>query len=141
MSRVYWDTMIFVYVLESHPEFGDPVLQAYKNLIQRGDTICTSVFTLGEILVKPKAAGDIGVQNAIRDFMLGSEIELLPFDAVTADRYSSVRAGTKLKAADAIHLATAVQARVNLFMTNDQEIRKQVFPDLPLMVGLDGQIF
>jgi len=141
MSRVYWDTMIFVYILESHPQFGDPVLRAYKNFAKRGDTICTSVFTLGEILVKPKAVGDIGTQNTIRNFMLGGEIELLPFNAETAEQYSSVRSQTNLKAADAIHMATAVQAKVNLFMTNDMEIRKQNLPDLPLIVGLDGQIF
>lgn len=141
MSRVYWDTMLFAYILEGNPVFGQPAREAYEVFMSRGDTICTSVFTLGEILVKPKMAKNRAISSAIRDFMRGGEIELLSFTAETAEEYSTVRAQTRLKAADAIHAATAIQSKVDLFITNDLELRKQKIPGLPFIAGLDGKIF
>ena len=87
-------------------------------------------------MVKDEVAYD-----SIRQFMRGGEIEMLPFTSETAEQYSAVRAQTKLKAADAIHAATAILAKVHLFVTNDQEIRKQTIPGLPFVAGLDGKIF
>jgi predicted nucleic acid-binding protein len=141
MSRVYWDTMLFAYILEGNPVFGQRTREAYEAFMSHGDTICTSVFTLGEVLVKPKMIRDGAVCSAIRDFMRGGEIELLPFTADTAEKYSSVRAQTRLKAADAIHAATAIEFKADLFVTNDFEFRKQKVPGLPLVAGLDGKIF
>ena len=141
MSRIYWDTMLFAYILEGNPVFGQPAREAYKAFSQRGDTICTSVFTLGEILVRPRMVKDNAAYETIRKFMLGGEVELLPFTFETAEQYSAVRAQTRLKAADAIHAATAILAKVNLFVTNDVDIRKQKIQGLPFIAGLDGKIF
>jgi predicted nucleic acid-binding protein len=141
MSRVYWDTMLFAYILEANPTFGKRTREAYETFVNRGDTICTSVFTLGEILVRPKMVKDDLAYRSIRDFMRGGEIELLPFSAETAEQYSVIRAGTKLKAADAIHAATAILADVSLFLTNDLELKKQKIQGLPFIAGLDGKIF
>jgi predicted nucleic acid-binding protein len=141
MSLIYWDTMLFAYILEGNPVFGRKTREVYKAFQHRGDTICTSVFTLGEILVRPKMVKDEVAYDSIRQFMRGGEIEMLPFTSETAEQYSAVRAQTKLKAADAIHAATAILAKVHLFVTNDQEIRKQTIPGLPFVAGLDGKIF
>ena len=141
MSRVYWDTMLFAYILEGNPVFGQPTLAAYEAFKRRGDTICTSVFTLGEILAGPRRVSNQMAYDAIRRFMRGGEIDLLPFTAETAEKYSSVRALTRLKAADAIHAATALNSKVDLFVTNDQELQKLKVPDFPLIAGLDGKIF
>lgn len=141
MSRVYWDTMLFAYILEGNPVFGQAAREAYRGFLRRGDTICTSVFTLGEILVRPRMVKDEAAYDSIRSFMRGGEIELLPFTAETAEQYSAVRAQTRLKAADAIHAASAILASVHLFVTNDLEIRKQRIPGLPLIAGLDGKVF
>ena len=141
MSRVYWDTMLFAYILEGNAEFGPPARAAYEALMRAGDTICTSVFTLGEILVKPKMDKNQAIYSSIRSFMRGGEIELLPFTAETAEEYSSIRAQTKLKAADAIHAASAILAKVDMFVTNDGDIRRQKIPGIRFVVGLDGKVF
>jgi predicted nucleic acid-binding protein len=141
MSRIYWDTMLFAYILEGNPEFGPATRRAYAAFTSRGDTICTSVFTLGEVLVKPQLAGNLAVYSSIRDFMRSGEIELLPFTAETAEQYSSVCAQTRLKAADAIHAASAILAKAEIFVTNDADLRKQKIPGLRYIVGLDGKLF
>jgi predicted nucleic acid-binding protein len=133
--------MLFAYILEGNPIFGKQTREAYEAFMRRGDTICTSVFTLGEILVRPRAVKDNKTYSAIRNFMRGGEIELLPFTAETAEQYSEIRAESRLKAADAIHAASAVVAQVTVFVTNDFEIQKQNIRGLPMIVGLDGKIF
>ena len=141
MNRVYWDTMLFAYIFEANPEFGERTREAYEALLLRGDTICTSVFTIGEVLVRPKALKDPSTCSVIRTAMRSGEIELLPFTADIAEEYSNIRATTRLKAADAIHVATAIQAKADIFLTNNFEIQKQKIPGLRLIVGLDGKLF
>ena len=37
MSRVYWDTMLFIYWVEDHTSFAKKVRQVYDSMEQRGD--------------------------------------------------------------------------------------------------------
>ncbi len=141
MSRVYWDTMVFVYLLEGNPQLGGMAREAYEACLRRNDTICTSVFTFGELLVLPRRKDDHRVVNELTEFMQSGEIELVPFTIDVADEYSRVRAGLLLKAADAIHVATAITARADVFVTNDEGIRRQRISSIPFVVGLDGKIF
>src|ERR1035437_3975607 len=50
VSRIYWDTMLFVYWLEDHPEHAARMNQIHKRMEARRDTLCTSALTLGEVL-------------------------------------------------------------------------------------------
>ena len=66
MNRIYWDTMLFAYILEGNAVFGKATRQAYEAFLQRGDMICTSVFTLGEVLVRPRMLKDDAACDSIR---------------------------------------------------------------------------
>ena len=54
MSRVYWDSMMFIYMLEGNPTFGPLVLGILDDMDRRGDTLCTSSFCIGEVLTGPR---------------------------------------------------------------------------------------
>src|SRR5271165_2314914 len=118
MSRIYWDSMIFIYWLEDHRVYAPQVQTLFDKMQMRQDALCTSVFTLGEILVGPQKRRDGELIETISEYLKGPEVDLLPFTAKTAERYSEVRAGTGVSAADAIHLASAASAGVDLFITN-----------------------
>lgn len=141
MSRVYWDTNLFIYLHEDHPEFGPLVRHIYEGMIARNDTLCTSVFTVGEVLTLPLRLKDEAATSAIRASMLSGEVELLPFTLATAERYGQIRAHSPLKAADALHLATAIETKVNLFVTNDHKLGKMIVPEKPLTIDLNGKLF
>jgi predicted nucleic acid-binding protein len=141
VTRVYWDSNLFIYLHEDHPEFGPRVRRIYEEMIARNDTLCTSVFTVGEVLTLPLRLKDEAAANAIRESMLSGEVELLPFTLATAQRYAQVRALCLIKPADALHLATAIEAKVNLFVTNDRRLRQFRLPEMPLTIGLDGKLF
>ena len=56
MTRVFWDTNLFVYLLEGG-ELAARVKQVRTRMLERGDQLMTSALTLGELLVKPLEKG------------------------------------------------------------------------------------
>lgn len=133
--------MVFAYLLENHPVFGMQARNAYETLLERGDRLCTSTFTLGELLVRPRKVKDQRAIAAIRSLFDGGEIETIAMNLNAADHYSILRADTNVKAADGIHLACAIEAKVDLFVTNDRELLRLRIPRIPFLVGLDGRVF
>lgn len=141
MSRIYWDTMLFVYLLEADPQFGPRVGQIYEEMMLRGDLLCTSLFTVGEVLIGPQKKGAAEAVARLKDYFARDEIELIPFTMETTDHYSRIRAAHSVPPADAIHLATAAQSRVDLFLTNDRRIAKLNIPGIRFITGLDARLF
>lgn len=142
MSLVYWDTMLFIYWLEAHPQFGKQVERIHKRMSQRGDRLCTSALTVGEVLTGAYRTGRTAEAQQLRSYFEGGdEVRLLPFNAEAADRYARIRAQHKVPPADAIHLATAAVAQVDLYVTNDAALKKLVIDGIRFMAGLDGSIF
>ena len=137
MSRIYWDTMLFVYLLENNSEYVQRVHQIYTRMTERGDRLVTSTFTLGELLVAPFRTGDTPLADAVRDFLQGPDVEMFPFDARAAEGYSIVRATTGVRPADAIHLACAARANADLFITNDKKLQGLSVPGIQFVAGLD----
>lgn len=142
MSRVYWDSMLFVYVFEGNLTFASQVRAILDEMQRRGDVLCTSVFTMGEVLTGPRRFGQPADVTRARQFFVSSgRVELLPFSVETSDRYSVIRASNRVEPADAIHLATASEFGVELFLTNDRRLHKLSIPGIHFIAGLDGKIF
>jgi predicted nucleic acid-binding protein len=141
MSRIYWDTMLFVYWLEDHPQHAPNVKRIFEKMEQRRDVLCTSTFTMAELLVGPKKQRAPDVSQRIKDFLRSSAVDLLPFTEGTAEQYSTIRAANHVSPADAIHLASAAEADVNLFLTNDHRLRGLVIPGIHFIAGMDTDLF
>jgi predicted nucleic acid-binding protein len=141
VSRIYWDTILFAYWFEDRPENADRVEQVHSWMQGRGETLCTSVFTIGEVLTGPskRQAEDLIAQ--IRQTLRPPVVELLPFSDETAECYARIRAENRVSPADAIHLASAAQAGVSLFLTNDRRLSKLVIPGIQFIAGLDLNLF
>jgi predicted nucleic acid-binding protein len=141
VSLVYWDPMLFIYWLEAHPKYGPQVEQIHRRMAKRNDTLCTSVFTLGEILTGAYKANGQEQAERIRRFFESGALQLLPFEAKTANMYARIRAGQNVSPADAIHLASASLASVDVYLTNDTGLKKLLIPGIKFIAGLDGSIF
>jgi predicted nucleic acid-binding protein len=77
-----------------------------------------SVLLLPEVLGKPLrdgAAGEVRILAALL-----ARIDLRPVDLATAELATSLSARYKLRAADAVHLASAVSIGADRFITNNQ---------------------
>lgn len=103
-----------------------------------------SVLLLPELLSKPlRDRADAAVETLL---VLLSRLDLRPLDAATAHLATTLGARYGLRAADAAHLATAVSAGADRFVTNNskdfpqsiEEILITYPTDLPPAPGPDG---
>ena len=139
-SRVYWDTMLFVYWIEKHSAYADNMKRILTRMEARGDQLCSSAFGLGEILTGAMRRDDRGLAEAIRRALRPPHVELLPFDAAAAERYTEIRARQRIRPPDAIHLACAAAAGVDLFLTNDARLTRLDLPGIRFIAGLDAPL-
>jgi predicted nucleic acid-binding protein len=120
MSRVFFDAMMFAYVLGDNAEFAPQVHRTLERCYERGDTLLTSCLAVGEVMVGGE--NDPGTAAKARSLIRGMGFSLVPFDEACIDVFSRLRAEMRLKAPDAIHLACAAAAGTDLFLTNDKQL-------------------
>ena len=124
MSRVFWDTNLFVYLVEDRGERAERVAALRRRMIERDDELLTSALTLGEVLVKPMEVGD---ENLVRRYeqVIGTGATVLPFDLRAAPKFAEIRRDRSIRAPDAIQLACASAASTDLFITNDERLSRK----------------
>src|SRR5262249_15365056 len=117
MSRIFWDTNLFIYLFENHGPFSKTTAELRKKMLIRGDQLLTSTLTLGEVLVKPLENGDMALCSRYESGITAAAL-MLHLDIAAAKIYASLRSDRSLRAPDAIQLACAAAAGVDLFVTN-----------------------
>ncbi len=140
MSRVYWDTMLFIYWLEDHPEHAGRVDAIRSRMEQRHDQLITGAFTFGEVLAGAYRKGAPQLADESRRLLRTVVAEVVPFTLETADRYARIRGTPGITPADAIHLASAAQAGTDLFLTNDKRLLGRIVPGIQFIGSLDTQL-
>lgn len=141
MSRIYLDSMTFACWIEDNPVFRERVTALPDRILDRGDTVCTSVFTPGELLAGPYKKGATDVAAAIIETVRPPQVELIPFESGTAHLFANLRASTSVSATDAIHPASAGCARGNRFITSDRALRRVAVRGIGFIAGLDVNLF
>ncbi len=136
MSRVFWDTNLFIYLLENVGPQSDRVAEVRERMLERDDELCTSTLTLGELLVKPAEQGNDALRQRYED-VLAQTARLIAFDRETARRYADIRRNRSIRPPDAIQLACAAQIGVDLFITNDDRLSRLTIPGIQFLVPLD----
>jgi predicted nucleic acid-binding protein len=123
------DTVIFIYLIEAHPQF----LQIIEPLFREADagriTLITSALTLLEVLVVPYRRGDRLLAEryeAILTRSRGVRIADISRDYLHAAAQLRVTIGVKTP--DSLQLVAAMAAGCSAFLTNDREL-----PALPGM--------
>ena len=137
MSRVFWDTNLFIYLFEDYGKHSEQTAQLRQKMLKRGDELLTSTLTVGELLTGPEKAGNK---------QLGQEYEeairlvavIVGFDMTAAQRYARLRAHPpKIAAPDAIQLACAASAGVDLFLTNDTRLHSLHVDGIQFITSVD----
>ncbi len=136
MSRVFWDTNLFIYLLEDFGPQSDRVAEVRLRMLERADELCTSTLTLGEVLVKPAEQGNEGLRQRYEE-VLSQTARLIAFDRETARRYAEIRRNRSIRSPDAIQLACAANVGVDLFITNDDRMSRLTVPGIQFLVSLD----
>ncbi len=136
MSKIFFDTNIFIYMFEGIEPTRSQTLTIRKRMLDRGDRIVTSAMTLGEVLVRPTKLGQTSLIEQY-DHAIRSTAQVVSFDPSVAWRYASLRATHKLRSADAIQLACAAHYGVDLFITNDAHLHKLDVPGIGFIAPLE----
>jgi predicted nucleic acid-binding protein len=136
MSRIFFDTNIFIYMFEGVEPNRTRMVGIRRRMLERGDRIVTSTMTLGELLVKPTRLGQASLIEQY-DRAVRSTAQVINFDAQVAWRFASLRATHSLRSADAIQLACAAHTGVDLFLTNDQRLHSLNIPGIEFIAPLE----
>jgi len=141
VSRVYWDTMLFIYWLEEHPVFAKRVDEIHHRMEERRDQLITGAFTVGEVLAGPYRKATSQRLDDVRRRLRNVVADIIPFTLETADRYARIRGTLRVSPADAIHLASAAQAGTDLFLTNDRQLLGKIVPGIQFIATIDTPLF
>lgn len=115
-----FDADVLIYAaVPGHP-LGEPVRELFRRADDDpGEQFAGvgSVLLVPEVLSKPLRDEAQGELEALTDLL--GRLQLLPVDPVTAEIASALAARYRLRAADAVHLATAVSAGADRFITDN----------------------
>lgn len=108
-----YDSDVLIYAAQNKP-IGRVAVRRLRD----GDPGVGSVVLLPEVLAKPKRLGDEAEERAAIELL--ACLDLKPVDEEIADAATTFAAYYGLRAADAIHLATAVVWGAERFHTNNR---------------------
>ena len=140
MSRIYWDSMLFVYWLEDNAQFARRVGAIHSKMKERGDELITSAFTFGEVLAGVYRAGAVRAAEDSRRLLRRVVSEVVPFDLEVSDHYARIRGSLGIAPADSIHLACAARAGTDLFLTNDKHLAGKMVPGIQFIATLEAPL-
>jgi len=136
MSRIFWDTNLFLYLFEGSGRFSAQVLALRRKMLERGDQLMTSAITLGEILVKPIQNGDAKAVAYYQE-LIAKTAAVIPFEEKAALAYARLRGDRSLRPPDTMQLACAAAAGTDLFITNDVRLHSKQISGIQFIVPLD----
>jgi len=137
MARVFWDTNLFIYLFERNAEWSDRVIEFRRRMVARRDELLTSYLTVGEALTKPREMGNSILEKSYLNFFLNGPVELIAFEVEAAKRYADIRSRERVRPADAIQLACAAAANIDLFVTNDDRLSTMTVPGITFIIGIE----
>lgn len=124
--HVYLDTMCFIYQFSGQSEYVELTSEIFSSIEGNRLEATTSIITMLEILVRPEAENN---QQLVKQYETTLDqfphLAIRPVDWPIARIASRLRGeNLSLRTPDAIHLATAMYNRCDLFITNDSKLKQ-----------------
>jgi predicted nucleic acid-binding protein len=132
--------MLFIYLLEWNPGHGPRVRKILAESYERNDYLCCSCLAVGEVMAGARRFGDTEKAADIQSKIREMGFHFLPFDEGAVLPFSRLRAKEKLRAADAIHLACAASAGVDLFLTGDKQLTRRHVPGVKFIADIENPL-
>lgn len=108
-----------------------------RRMLSRNAQLLTSAVTVAEALVVPIARKRTDLMQTYLSFFRHPAITILPFDLHAASQYAQIRQDRTISAPDAMQLACAAAARVDLFITNDERLSRKIVPGIQFITSLE----
>lgn len=127
---IYLDSNIVIYLIEQPAQFGPRASMRLAEMTAGGDRIAVSDLTRLECRTHAIATGDHMTLAQYDVFFNQAVAHVMALTAAVVDRATIIRAHYRFKTPDALHLAAAVEAGCQVFLTNDS--RLSGFADLTI---------
>ena len=124
MSKIYFDTTPIIYFLDDEKPFSDKIANFIYNHQNEDDLYLTSTITDAEYLVFPYRTQSEEKITAYDNFLKDFYFHVIEPNRAVTKTAAKLRAKYKgLKGMDAIHIATSIYYKCDVFLTNDIQLR------------------
>jgi predicted nucleic acid-binding protein len=122
---LFLDTAPVIYYVEKNERYINSVRTVFDWIDDGRITAITSPITLSECLVHPYRRELKQLQKDFIDLIVyGQNTIFKPIDHIVSQKAAQLRANYNLCLADALQLATALNALCDSFLTNDVDIKR-----------------
>jgi predicted nucleic acid-binding protein len=133
IHRLYLETAPLIYYVEENPAYVTKIETIFRTAASASIELVSSVITLTEVLIHPIRLGDSRLEQEYNNILLNSDgFQLLPVTSPIAKSAAQLRAQYNLRTPDALHVATAIHAGCDAFMTNDVTIKRVT--EIPILI-------
>lgn len=125
VDRLGMDTNPVIYFVQQSPLFFPVTEPIFQRVSEGSITAVTSALTLMECLVLPYSIGNTQLEQTFTDLLLHTNgVETVAVGAVIAARAARFRSRYRLKPADALQIATALESGCDAFLTADSDFNR-----------------
>jgi predicted nucleic acid-binding protein len=118
------DAMVFIYHFESHPTLANLTQVIFERMEAGLLTSLASVICLTEIYSGPLRKGYTALfEEYKRVFATYPNLSLIPVTPEIAEQAAILKAKYQLRTPDAIHVATGLVHKAEIFVSNDEALR------------------
>jgi uncharacterized protein len=122
--RLYLDANPIIYSIEGVPEFRTAALAWIERAEAAQHAVITSRLSRLECRVKPLREGNTDLLDRFDGFFSREELELVEVSAEVIENATELRAKPSFRAPDAIHLASAILSKADVFLTGDRSLQR-----------------
>lgn len=124
---LYLDTNIIVYAIEGKNPWSEILRELFHAVEARAIHTFTSELTVAEVLAKPFALGAIDLVATYEELLApDSLVRVIPIDRPILRSAAKMGGRMRIKLADAIHVATALQCACEFILTNDEQFGQRI---------------
>jgi predicted nucleic acid-binding protein len=118
----YCDSVILMYFFDHTGPFNVRASSRLAALAADGDTIAASDLVRLECRVKPIKDCDAAKLAIYDAFFARPDVRIVAINTTVFDQATQIRAAHRFKLGDSLHLAAAVEAGCDRFLTNDHRL-------------------
>lgn len=121
-ALVLLDSAPIIYVLEAHPKLAGRFAPLFEAHAAGSVRFAVTTITIAEVLTGPLQAGDEALARRYRAVLQSWQI--VPLDLDIAEGTARLRAGLRLKLADAVQAASALAINAAALVTHDRDLSR-----------------
>jgi predicted nucleic acid-binding protein len=119
------DTTVFIYHLEGHPDYQLLTQELLAGVEAGRQQAVISTITVMELTVRPWQLGRLAVAREYEALLVHfPHLTLVDVTRDVARRAAQLRAGYRLRPADALQVATALAHEATAFVSNDRQLAR-----------------